>query len=170
MSKESICAGTVMFCRIICVAGLLKITVEGLIGFVVFDTGIVKGLVPVPDVPVDVPVLDVPVDVPVPDVPVDVPLPDVPVDVPVPDVPVDVPVPDVPVGVPLPDGPDDVPLLDGPVYVPVEVPEDEGVVVVVATPFLISTVVTVVGWVLPVPGTALNQMVKTNLPETIEVL
>ena len=95
MSKESICAGTVMFCRIICVAGLLKITVEGVSGFVVFETGIVKGLVPVPDVPVDVPL---------------------------PDVPVDVPVPDVPVGVPLPDGPDDVPLLDGPVYVPVEVP------------------------------------------------
>ena len=104
MSKESICAGTVMFCRIICVAGLLKITVEGVSGFVVFETGIVKGLVPVPDVPVDVP------------------LPDVPVDVPVLDDPVDVPVPDVPVGVPLPDGPDDVPLLDGPVYVPVEVP------------------------------------------------
>ena len=83
MSKESICAGTVMFCRIICVAGLLKITVEGVSGFVVFETGIVKGLVPVPDVPVDVPVPDVPVGVPLPDGPDDVPLLDGPVYVPV---------------------------------------------------------------------------------------
>lgn len=139
MSKESVGTGTVMFLIITVVTGfvLLKIAVEGMVGIVVFDTGIVKGLLPVA------------------------------VDVPLPDVPVDVPVPDVPVDVPLPDCPDDVPLPDGPVDVPVEFPEDIGVVIIVATPFFTSTVV---GWVLPVPGTALNQIVKTNLPETIAVL
>jgi len=63
MSKESVAPVAVVFFTIIVVdVALLKITVEGLIGFVVFDTGIVKGLLPVP---VDVPLPDVPVDVPV---------------------------------------------------------------------------------------------------------